>query len=226
MNPLDLFQVLSSISQVGAAVKLDNSASLVHSNLLNRVSKSYARATHLLNTKGHGIRPVVLFVEWTDPLFPGGHWTPQLIYMAGGSHPIAQPQVTGNGLHDIQGAGPSLRTPASKILDAVTAPLPSHIIIAPCGLDLSAARREADILYSKSSSTAPSWFRTILDRQQHRQQHVKVCVVDGNQMFNRPGPRLVDALEWLVDWIWDDTDSPKEVASFPWEEWLPPIDGN
>jgi ABC-type Fe3+-hydroxamate transport system substrate-binding protein len=26
----------------------------------------------------------------------------------------------------------------------------------------------------------------------------RVAVVDGNQMFNRPGPRLLDALEWLV----------------------------
>ena len=26
----------------------------------------------------------------------------------------------------------------------------------------------------------------------------KVAVVDGNQFFNRPGPRLVDAFEWLV----------------------------
>ncbi len=29
-----------------------------------------------------------------------------------------------------------------------------------------------------------------------RDKHV--VVVDGNQMFNRPGPRLVDALEFLV----------------------------
>jgi hypothetical protein len=29
-------------------------------------------------------------------------------------------------------------------------------------------------------------------------QQSKVVVVDGNQMFNRPGPRLVEALEWLV----------------------------
>jgi hypothetical protein len=28
-----------------------------------------------------------------------------------------------------------------------------------------------------------------------------IALVDGNQMFNRPGPRLVDAFEWLVAWI-------------------------
>jgi len=30
-----------------------------------------------------------------------------------------------------------------------------------------------------------------------------VAIVDGNQMFNRPGRRLVDAFEWLVGWLND-----------------------
>ena len=30
-----------------------------------------------------------------------------------------------------------------------------------------------------------------------------VALVDGNAMFNRPGPRLVDAFRWLVAWIND-----------------------
>ena len=30
-----------------------------------------------------------------------------------------------------------------------------------------------------------------------------VMLVDGNAMFNRPGPRLVDAYRWLVAWLND-----------------------
>jgi agmatine deiminase len=30
-----------------------------------------------------------------------------------------------------------------------------------------------------------------------------IVLVDGNQMFNRPGPRLVDAFRWLVGWLND-----------------------
>lgn len=30
----------------------------------------------------------VAFLEWTDPIFTGGHWTPETILMAGGSHPL------------------------------------------------------------------------------------------------------------------------------------------
>jgi iron complex transport system substrate-binding protein len=40
------------------------------------------------------------------------------------------------------------------------------------------------------------WFREM--RAVHDGQ---VALVDGNQYFNRPGPRLVDGLEWLVGWL-------------------------
>lgn len=30
----------------------------------------------------------VAFLEWTDPFFCGGHWTPEIIALAGGSHPL------------------------------------------------------------------------------------------------------------------------------------------
>jgi hypothetical protein len=47
----------------------------------------------------------------------------------------------------------------------------------------------------------------------------RVMLVDGNQMFNRPGPRLIDALEWLVGWL---NDRPEVVPpGFPAEAWRP-----
>ena len=33
----------------------------------------------------------VAFVEWLDPLFVGGHWTPEMIKMAGATHPLNMP---------------------------------------------------------------------------------------------------------------------------------------
>jgi hypothetical protein len=33
-------------------------------------------------------RVQVVFLEWTDPLFNGGHWTPALIELVGGTHPL------------------------------------------------------------------------------------------------------------------------------------------
>jgi hypothetical protein len=42
-----------------------------------------------------------------------------------------------------------------------------------------------------------------------------VALVDGNQMFNRPGPRLAEAFEWLVGWL---NDRPELIPEgFQWE---------
>jgi ABC-type Fe3+-hydroxamate transport system substrate-binding protein len=44
----------------------------------------------------------------------------------------------------------------------------------------------------------------------------KVALVDGNQMFSRPGPRVVEAFEWLVGWL---NDRPCLMPpGFPWRE--------
>ena len=45
----------------------------------------------------------------------------------------------------------------------------------------------------------------------------RVVAVDGSQHFNRPGPRLVDALEWLTGLLNDKPDMIPE--DFPWK-WL------
>ena len=53
-----------------------------------------------------------------------------------------------------------------------------------------------------------------------REQHV--LLVDGDQMFNRPGPRLVDALEWLVALFHD---LPERLPpSFPWKHLLSSVE--
>ena len=45
----------------------------------------------------------------------------------------------------------------------------------------------------------------------------RVVCVDGNQHFNRPGPRLVDALEFLTGLL---NDRPDVIpVGFPWR-WL------
>ena len=45
----------------------------------------------------------------------------------------------------------------------------------------------------------------------------RVAIVDGNQMFARPGPRLVDALEFLVGLLHNRPDV--IPADFPWTWW-------
>ncbi len=49
----------------------------------------------------------------------------------------------------------------------------------------------------------------------------RVVLVDGNQMFNRPGPRLVDALEFLVGLLHGAHE--RIPNGFPWQFWEPSL---
>jgi len=55
-------------------------------------------------------------------------------------------------------------------------------------------------------------------------QNSKVVIVDGNQMFARPGPRLVDALEFLVGLLHNKPELIPE--DFPWSWWITHTDAN
>lgn len=46
------------------------------------------RATAGHDTSVYCLLHQVAHLEWFEPIFPGGHWTPQLIEMAGGQHPL------------------------------------------------------------------------------------------------------------------------------------------
>ncbi|MBJ7522248.1 MAG: cobalamin-binding protein [Solirubrobacteraceae bacterium] len=72
-------------------------------------------------------RPRVAAIEWFDPVFIAGHWTPQLIEMAGGFDALGFA-----GEHSEQ-----------TTWDLVTAAKPDVIVCMPCGYDLNRADDEA-----------------------------------------------------------------------------------
>jgi iron complex transport system substrate-binding protein len=74
-------------------------------------------------------RPRVAALEWLDPPFAAGHWTPQLIEYAGGE--------------DVLGfAGePS----EERSWQEVAASQPDIVIVMPCGFDAQIAHREAEM---------------------------------------------------------------------------------
>jgi iron complex transport system substrate-binding protein len=200
LNPESLEAVLDDILTVGRAAGLEDRACQALAGLRERLF----RASDFVNPYVDG--PNVAFLEWTDPIFIGGHWTPQLIERAGGRHPL---NPTTPGQHDGAAAGPhpSSRRAGRSISvhhHVLVATRPERLIIAPCGRTLEQARSDARAL-----AAAPWWAELPAVRSGH------VALVDGNQMFNRPGPRLVDAYEWLVGWL---NDRPNLIPKgFPWE---------
>jgi iron complex transport system substrate-binding protein len=119
-------------------------------------------------------RPSIACIEWIEPPMASGNWVPELVALAGGRNTLTR-------------AGePS----AWFTLDDLAAVDPDVIAILPCGFDLPRTRREAVALTSQ-----PGWVRLRAVREK------RVFGVDGNQYFNRPGPRFVDSLEMLAEML-------------------------
>jgi iron complex transport system substrate-binding protein len=72
-------------------------------------------------------RPRVAALEWLDPVFVAGHWTPQLVELAGGEDVLGLP-----GEH-------SIVVP----WEAVRAATPEVVVVMPCGYDAPRAHVEA-----------------------------------------------------------------------------------
>ena len=184
LNPKTLEDVFDDVLRVGEAVGLRIAARETVVALRER----YWSARDFVNPYIEG--PEVAFLEWMEPLFCGGHWTPQLIETAGGRHSL-------NKSHG--GAGAKSRRIAAEELVEV---MPQRLIICPCGYTIEQTRRELATL------TSQRWWRTLPAVHDN-----EVVIVDGSAMFNRPGPRLIDAYCWLVAWL---NDRPEVMpAGFP-----------
>jgi iron complex transport system substrate-binding protein len=112
-----------------------------------------------------------MLLEWIDPPFCCGHWSPELVSLAGGDECLGQ-------------AGKPSRTLA---WDEVLAAKPDVMVIACCGFDVTRTRQDLPLL-----AAFPDWSELPCA------QSGRVYVVDGSAYFSRPGPRLVDSLEILA----------------------------
>lgn len=117
-------------------------------------------------------KPTVATIEWIEPLMSAGNWMPELVKMAGGHN-----------LFGVAGAHSPWLT-----WDDLIAANPDVIVILPCGYDIPTTERELPAL-----TAHPAW--ASLQAVQTR----RVYITDGNQYFNRPGPRLVESLEILAE---------------------------
>ncbi len=117
-------------------------------------------------------RPTVASIEWIEPLMAAGNWMPELVAMAGGRNLFGEA-----GKHS-----PWLAW------EAIAAADPDVILVLPCGFDSPRTRAEMGPLLAR-----PGW------RDLKAVREGRVHLMDGNQYFNRPGPRLAESLEILAE---------------------------
>ncbi len=120
-------------------------------------------------------KPTVACVEWLEPLMLSGNWIPELIGIAGG-----QSVLTVHGKHS-----PYVSWDDLKNAD------PEIIIVTPCGFAIDRTLKEIHILLSLPGFAD---MRAVKNN--------RFYVADGNQYFNRSGPRIVDSVEILAEIIY------------------------
>jgi iron complex transport system substrate-binding protein len=117
-------------------------------------------------------RPTIACIEWIEPLMAAGNWVPELVELAAGVDVAGQP-----GKHSDWMQWETLREEEPEIILAM-----------PCGFDLARTRSEMAALARRAD-----WAKLRAVKKR------RVYVTDGNQYFNRPGPRVVESLEILAE---------------------------
>lgn len=173
LEPMSLGDVFDTILAVGDATSERASALEYVAGLKAKVEGVRQRR---LNQQH---KPRVVFLEWIDPPFNAGHWTPELIEIAGGEDCLG-----------------SKHQPSRTIgYDEIARANPDVIVIAQCGFDIERSQADMEIL-----KRYLPWqnLKAVRDNRVH--------VVDGNAYFSRSGPRLVDSLLLLEQLLWRQPD--------------------
>ncbi len=121
-----------------------------------------------------GRRPSVACIEWIEPIMAAGNWMPELVELAGGENLFGEA-----GKHS-----------GWMTWEELAEKDPDVIALLPCGFGIERTRSEMAPLASR-----PGW------RDLRAVREGRVYLTDGNQYFNRPGPRLAESLEILAEII-------------------------
>lgn len=164
LHPHRFEDVLEDMRRVGRAAGVDQRARVLLAEYRDRVGRVRARASA-------SPRPTVVVLEWIDPPYSCGHWTPDVVSLAGGVELLARPGARSR----------ELRWEEVRVAD------PDVLVLACCGQDEARTLQDLDHLEAR-----PGFAELRAVREG------RVYVADGGALFSRPGPRLVDALELLA----------------------------
>ena len=120
LDPHTLDETLGDIRTLAAATDR-------HQRGAELVGEATARIDRIRSAVRGRRRPRVVAIEWLDPVYVAGHWTPELVELAGG--------------HDLLG---SPGEPSATVSwEAIIAAEPEIVVVMPCGYDGPRAHTEA-----------------------------------------------------------------------------------
>ena len=171
LNATSLRQFFHDIERLGTATQVEAKAKQLSDELqgeLEQIRKANRQTSH---------RPSVVLLEWLDPLFCAGHWTPELIEISGGVECIGRANQK------------STTFTWERLLEVD----PEVLILACCGFSID---RMKDELQSFPQQEKLRRLRAIKTGNFH--------LLDGSAYLNRPGPRLIEAAQILASIIHPD----------------------
>ncbi len=123
LDPHTLGEVLGDASTLAEATDSNDAAVDLVGDASDRIDRVMVAVQEARS------RPRVAALEWLDPPFAAGHWTPQLIDYAGGEDVLGFPGENSQ----------------ETTWETVQAAQPDVVIVMPCGYDAEIAHREAEM---------------------------------------------------------------------------------
>jgi iron complex transport system substrate-binding protein len=167
LNPQDLTDVWRDILWVGEETARGPAAEA----LVKQIGTRLGALEQQLEWVRPADRPRVVFLEWLQPFYVGGHWVPEMIHRAGGEDVFGTVRT------------PSFRVKPKDVIEAA----PDILMVACCGYNADQARQECQCLpLPKAWDDIPA----VRDN--------RVYALEANSYFSRPGPRLIIGIEALA----------------------------
>ena len=165
LEPNTIADIFDNVKTIGELCGVADKAETVVAELQNRLDVVKDKTENLEN------RPKVFMLEWLEPPFAPGHWTPEQVEIAGG-----------NCLLGTAGEK-SQTTDYQAIYDAQ----PDVLVLIPCGYYIH------DIVRQLEQTAFPSNWRELPAVKNNQ-----IWAMDASAYFSRPAPRVVDGTEILA----------------------------
>ena len=170
LEPNTIEDIFENMKTVGDLTGTKEKAEKVVNELENRLDK--IKDNLKLKTQNSKFnRPRVFMLEWLEPPFAPGHWTPQQVEIAGGDCILGE-------------AGKKSTT---TTYEAIYESKPEKIVLVPCGY------YTRDILRQLENTFFPENWREIPAIENN-----EIWALDASSYFSRPAPRVVDGAEILA----------------------------
>jgi iron complex transport system substrate-binding protein len=165
LEPNTIGDIFDNIKTIGELCEVSEAAEKLVADLQKRIERVRTKTENL------EIKPRVFMLEWLEPPFAPGHWTPEQVEIAGGDCLLGT-------------AGEKSQT---TTYEAIFESKPEILVLIPCGYYI------ADVLRQLETTEFPSEWRNLPAVKNNN-----VWTMNASAYFSRPAPRVVDGTEILA----------------------------